>query len=200
MLQSADLFTVEGWFFLAGAPYTGGSNHQFVPLVTGAVSSGSGEFGIYINWAIKRLEFIFKAGNTGDGSVAGVTVVELNTWYHFAATWDGTTHRGFINGNQEYAIAKSFGWKTAAAPMRLGRSTTYTSSWWSALNGFLDEIRITKGVARYTASFTPPAAPYAGPVYRLNDRVTVEMAAVRGALGSLHYSHTVERLPPPSGA
>ena len=35
---------------------------------------------------------------------------------------------------------------------------------------------------------------------RLNDQVRVEIASVRGAYGSLHFSHTVDRVPPPSGA
>ena len=43
----------------------------------------------------------------------------------------------------------------ATAPLQIGRD--FQSGYF---NGYLDEIRITKGYARYTANFTPPAGPF----------------------------------------
>ena len=69
--------------------------------------------------------------------------------------------------------------------------------------GILDELALfgtALSQGRITAHYNAGAFGAGPGAPRLNDRVTVEIAAVRGALGSLHYSHTVERLPPPSGA
>lgn len=47
-----------------------------------------------------------------------------------------------------------------AEPLRFGRS----EYWGAVMNGHLDDIRVTVGVCRYTATFTPPAAELGGNV------------------------------------
>ena len=86
---------------------------------------------------------------------AGSTQV-ANQWYHIALTRSGSSTRLFINGTQSGSTATD--------------STNYTQGYfWGGANaggvsaylaGYLDEIRITKGVARYTATFTPPTATF----------------------------------------
>ena len=44
-------------------------------------------------------------------------------------------------------------------PLLIGRRNQ--SFWNCAHNGYLDEIRISKGIARWTGNFTPPTLPYA---------------------------------------
>lgn len=153
LLLTTDIFTIEGFFYLLGAPFY--TAYQAHPLISASINAPAGEFQIFVN-ASYKLSVDLRAGASGDGSLTGTTTISLNRWYHFAATWDGTTWRIFLDGNLEASAAKSFGWKNTGAPIRLGRSTPYTSSNWSAMNGLLDEVRITKGVARYTANFAPP--------------------------------------------
>lgn len=87
----------------------------------------------------------------------------INTWYHLAVTYDGTNLRCFIDGtqigsNQALATAGS-----AATEFVIGGSYNYTtkSTFW------LDELRISKGVSRWTENFTAPTAPYGNPGFTI---------------------------------
>lgn len=68
-----------------------------------------------------------------------------NTWHHVAFARSGTTVRTFLDGVQQGSGTSGLN-LSATVPFKIS----------SGFRGFFDEIRITKGVARYTASFTPP--------------------------------------------
>ena len=91
-----------------------------------------------------------------------VNVLSLNTWQHVAYSRSGTTLRMFLNGNLTSSATfannltntsnVSVGFPKGYAPT--GANASYP------FNGYIDDLRITKGVARYTANFTPPTAPF----------------------------------------
>jgi len=63
----------------------------------------------------------------------------------------------FINGTQEGAsYTDSNNYPTA--PLVIGGRFSATSGDYRSLNGYIDDLRVTKGVARYTGGFTPPTA------------------------------------------
>lgn len=72
-------------------------------------------------------------------------------WHHIAVTRAQGVLRGFIDGVQPMPSLAA-GWAYPSYPLSLGRG----------VNGGLDDVRITYGVARYTAPFTPPTSslPY----------------------------------------
>ena len=49
----------------------------------------------------------------------GTTVLSSNIWYNFAMVYDGSTFKGYINGVQEFSIAKT-GSVTSNGNLRLG--------------------------------------------------------------------------------
>ncbi len=84
-----------------------------------------------------------------------------STWYHIAVCRASGSTKMFINGTQTgstYTDANNYG---TSAPLGIG-------TYWSAgspvttltLNGYIDDLRITKGYARYTSNFTPPTTTF----------------------------------------
>ena len=85
---------------------------------------------------------------------SGITP-STNTWYHFAVVKNSGTTTLYINGSSIGTYADSLNY--------VGNTSAFIGRWHSSgagyLNGYLEDFRITKGVARYTANFTPPTAP-----------------------------------------
>lgn len=92
------------------------------------------------------------------GSDRGPTAATLSsaTWYHIALVRASGTFSYFINGTKDattFTLTTNFT-DTNALLGRIGDGT-----YW--LNGYIDELRVTKGVARYSANFTAPTAAFA---------------------------------------
>lgn len=90
-------------------------------------------------------------------SIVGTTSVSAGIWYHVAVTRAGNVYRLFLDGIQEATTTSATAVKSPA-----GRSAVIGQYYDNTerLDGYLDEFRFTKGVARYTANFTPPAAAF----------------------------------------
>ena len=100
------------------------------------------------------------SGQTTEIVSSGTTVVPLNTWTHFAAVRSGSTLTLYLDGAAAGSISstQNENWTGANAILRVGTVGTYEGLGLSqySLNGYIDDLRITKGIARYTSNFTPP--------------------------------------------
>lgn len=91
-----------------------------------------------------------------------ITGGALNTgqWYHVAVCRSASSTKMYVDGVQSgstYSDTNNYG---SSNPLILGDyASPITGS--SQLNGYLDDIRVTKGIARYTTNFTPPTGPFA---------------------------------------
>lgn len=91
-------------------------------------------------------------------AVANSTVVPINQWTFITVCVQGTTAYVGVNGE-----VNSGSVATRARPSTNPIATIGTipgESNASIYKGYMDEIRLTFGIARYTANFTPPTAPF----------------------------------------
>lgn len=91
--------------------------------------------------------------------IAGNGALSNATWVHLAWCRISGVHKLFVDGTLQTNT-----WTTGGAPagaydptaIRIGLHPLAVQP----MNGSIDEVRITNGVARYTANFTPPAAAF----------------------------------------
>jgi len=109
---------------------------------------------------IQRINDRFAYFNTTIGSggplyVTGSGSISADTWYHIAVCRANGTTRLFLDGVEKSSQADSHNYPTAG----IGLGSYFLRDEYT-LNGYMDEFRITKGIARYTSNFTPPTAPF----------------------------------------
>ena len=149
VLGSSD-FTVECWVYTG----TTGSRSGIIGNRTGA--GGDAVWCIDLNptnvagWGY----IYFHTDNTQ--IVYSSTNYSANTWFHLAVTRSGTTFRMFLGGTQVGSATSSIN-LSSTATMYIGAEGARADQS-SPLNGYIDDLRVTKGYARYTANFTPPTA------------------------------------------
>lgn len=143
-------FTIEFWAWKS----TDNTNGYDV-VSTVDTTNGSGINGWTLELSSIR-GFVF-ASTTGGGIIASyATNPNDSTWHYWVISRSGSTVRLFKDGTvvATSTSATSF---PALGQFGIGRNVNVTSY---PFNGYIDEMRITKGVARYTANFTPPTKAF----------------------------------------
>ena len=143
-------FTIECWVYQNSTAGT-----QGIIVKRRLDTSETGTWGILASagiFAFQKLQVTVVNTNFGT-SVA-------NTWQHIAVCRQGSTIRMFLNGTQGASVTDSTNYTNTrnliiGAWDRSSAGDVPTQGWF---NGYMDDLRITKGVARYTANFTPPTA------------------------------------------
>jgi len=142
-------FTIESWVYLNAIG-------QFHPIANQMTNSNRGwMFDVTSGNKLRLYGFISSWQELG----ISTTSLATGQWYHCAVTRDGTSFRLFLNGVLEdtTVISGAFTEETSVA-FTVGYIGDGSLSRY--VNGWIDDLRITKGVARHTASFNIPDAPF----------------------------------------
>ncbi len=143
---------------------------------------------------------IFRAGNSVPITINGNTALATNAWVHVAAVRAGGVTSMYVGGVGQSATHTGSVSLSGTAPVRVGASNEATPS--EYVTGYLQDVRITKGIARYTADFTPPprllpsisgtvldttGTPCASQVYVYNQASGALLASTTSDASTGHY-------------
>jgi len=152
-LALGSTWTIE--FFVYLNTFGGGdSRNAFVS--TGTLNT-NGHLQIYTETGPT---LVVRCGGTGGNDVvSGSSPFNAATWAHLAFVSNNLAATIYVNG-----LANGTGTLASASTEPIARIGNMNFSAYD-LDGYIDDFRITKGVARYTANFTPPTAAFADGYY-----------------------------------
>jgi len=149
-------FTIELWAYFS-------EQNRQQTVISKNDSGVWGQWYIYLSTG-NALNFGASSANTSADVVnTSFGTPNFNAWNHIAVVRNGTSFTGYLNGVGTLMATSSLSLYNDPYDLRVGAnvaSTGLTAEAGTQFNGYMDDIRITKGYARYTANFTPPIAPF----------------------------------------
>jgi hypothetical protein len=146
-------FTVDLWL----RPNVDGSQIFFAGQMDAAGIANSDTAWLMERSATNKLVFYLVSGTT-PASVTSTTDIVAGAWYHIAVVRTDDVLRLFVNGTQEGGdVAFSGAVNDSSEPLVVGRGGSNVGQEW---NGWIDEFRLSVGIARWTTTFTPPTGSY----------------------------------------
>lgn len=105
-----------------------------------------------------RYSFVYTVDGVNNNAIemAGTGSITLNVWQHWAVSRQGSTLRLFIDGNCIVSGSISGGniYNSNVNGFTVGGANNNTD----CSDVYLDDLRLSVGIARYTSNFIPPAA------------------------------------------
>lgn len=141
-------FTIELWSYCTnlGSPRV---LFDFRPVSTE---------GAYPYAYITSTQIVYRLNNAD--RIAANHGISTNTWVHYAVVRDSGVTKIFVNGTVLGATYTDSSSLLVGASSRPVIAANGLNLGVFAYVGYIDDVRITKGIARYTANFTPPSSAF----------------------------------------
>lgn len=147
-------FTIDFWWRPAVLPSVG-AGQWFI----GQYQNAANRWNMYVwNGAAEEYQLCWylNIGNSVKLNLGYVVTLNTGQWYHVAFVRNGNTFLTFLDGELKGTNISAESYGTFSAVLTVGQQ----GDGQRYINGYLDELRISKGIARWTSNFTPPSAPY----------------------------------------
>ena len=133
-------------------------------LIIGQINDATTFWGLAVNTTASKITFASITGNSWDINVSIPATLNVDTWYDIEIVRDGTTEgtwHMFLNGTEGTKTLAVGGYDgtilNGTGVLRIG---TLDGNLAGDFNGHIDELRVSKGVARHTANFTIPTTAF----------------------------------------
>ena len=133
-------FTIEGWIYP-----TAGSAYQTIF----DFRSASIEKAIFLGINTSNQIYLYVNGVI---TITTAATVSLSTWTHVALVRRNASTKIYLNGTQSGSSWTDITDYGTTKPLRIGAD--YSGAY--GFTGYIDDVKISKGVARYTTTFTAP--------------------------------------------
>ena len=136
-------WTVEAWVNFSDT-YNG-------VIVSNYNNSSSG-------WTIQCLTDAIWVNFSGDGGDIQSSTINASTWYHVAVVNNNGVYTAYLDGTSFGSYSGSVS-LSGANLLGIG-AHPYNGGWGAHATGYIDSVRITNNVARYTSNFSVPTAAF----------------------------------------
>jgi hypothetical protein len=152
-------FTVEGWFFCDSLE---SGTYRRLWSFGNFSESNSFDAEFNNNEVSNKFRINFNGLTNGaNSSETSTNAIATNQWYHVAVTRSSGTIKGWLNGTNVITITGSqTAFVNRAQDVYIGSLHGYETTAGAIWSGYIDDFRITNGLARYTSTFTPPTGPF----------------------------------------
>lgn len=146
-------YTIEAWIYP-----TSTSAWRQIFTIQAALTSNFGA----VSFACNGATLIIEIRPTTGGAITSVTggTVVANTWQHVAFSVSAGSAKLFLNGTQVGSTTTVPDFSFTPIGVGIGNNANGWNSTSESFLGYIDDLRITKGYARYTSNFTPPTAAF----------------------------------------
>lgn len=143
-------FTIEFWY------KQGGAKQGLTILRRNMFSVGGGAWGISVSDSGTNRGIYWLDELQGGVGKSTTSALSTNVWGHYAVCRSNGVMQMFIDGISYYSGTNSNNY-SSSLNINIGNWDQNNTVFYS---GYLDDLRITTGIARYTANFTVPTAPF----------------------------------------
>jgi len=158
-------WTVECWFYR-----TGGGNKVSQVVYNQSVAGASSDSAIFLGAGSDGMSlYLSTSGSSWTDNIVTSVEPTINTWVHCVWQRRGNTLEIYLDGSLQTVTGGSSSFTgtiyNSSRSVEIGKQSAG-----AYLTGYIDDLRVTKGLARYTSNFTAPTAAFldAGPTLDLS--------------------------------